>query len=63
VLTIEGATITDSDTVIVNYTKPTSGIALENTEGNGVQSLSNVIVGTSGVNTITGTSGNDIITA
>lgn len=62
VLTIDGATITDGDTVTVNYTKPASGIVLEDTQGNDAQSLSNVIVGTLGVNTITGTSGNDVIT-
>ena len=61
VLTIDGAAIVDGDTVNVNYTKPASGIVLEDTQGNDAVSLSNVIVGTSGVNTITGTSGDDLI--
>ncbi len=63
VLTIDGAAIVDGNTVNVNYTKPASGIVLEGTQGNDAVSLSNLIVGTSGVNTITGTSGNDIIIA
>jgi len=63
VLTIDGGAITDADTVTVDYTKPASGIVLEDTRGNDAGSLSNVIVGTSGANTLTGTSNNDIFTA
>ena len=40
-LTIDGAAITDSDTVTVSYTKPGSGTVLEDRTGNQVSTLSN----------------------
>ena len=62
VLTIDGAALTDADTVTVDHTKPASGIVLEDTQGNDADSPSDVIVGTSGANTHTGSSADDIVT-
>ena len=43
-LTIDGAAITNSDTVTVSYTKPAFGIVLEDSAGNEASTLSNVNV-------------------
>ncbi|WP_201341593.1 hypothetical protein [Abyssogena phaseoliformis symbiont] len=54
VLNINGAVIADGNSVKLDYTKPSSGAVLEDTQGNDAAILTNLIIGTEGSNTLAG---------
>ena len=58
VLTVSSAI---TDTVVLSYAKPATGNVLEDIAGNDFASLSEISIGTSGVDTIVGTADNDFI--
>ena len=59
-LTFDGPPVTDDDSVSYSYIKPAFGAVLEDIGGNDAV-MTNVVVGTSGVNTLIGSHANDTL--